>query len=73
MKKVISALTAAAMCASMSASAITVLAEYTAANTSFYLKVVDATAGTISEDGSKVTLQALLRLRMQSSRFRSSS
>jgi len=55
MKKVISALTAAAMCASMSASAITVFAEYTAANTSFYLKVVDATAGTISEDGTKIT------------------
>jgi len=55
MKKVISALTAAAMCASMSAGVINVFAEYTADNTSFYLKVVEASAGTISEDGSTVT------------------
>ncbi len=55
MKKVISALTAAAMCASMSASVMTAFAVYSANDVEFYLKVVDASAGTISADGTTIT------------------
>ena len=55
MKKVISALTAAAMCASMSASVMTAFAVYSANDVEFYLKVVDAGAGTVSADGTTVT------------------
>ena len=55
MKKVISALTAAAMCASMSASVMTAFAVYSAADTSFYLKVSDPGKGTLSEDGTTIT------------------
>ena len=55
MKKVISALTAAAMCASMSASVMTAFAVYTANDIEFYLKIAEAPGGTISADGTKVT------------------
>jgi len=54
MKKVISALTVAAMCASMSASVLPAFA-IDAANAEFYLKAVDAGKGTISADGATVT------------------
>ncbi len=55
MKKVISALTAAAMCASMSASVMTAFAVYSANDVEFYLKVASASAGTVSADGSTIT------------------
>jgi hypothetical protein len=54
MKKVISALTAAAMCASMSASVMSVFA-VDPAGAEIYLKATSAGAGTISEDGSTIT------------------
>ncbi|MCR5718090.1 MAG: hypothetical protein K6F80_03520 [Oscillospiraceae bacterium] len=54
MKKVISALTAAAMCASMSASVMSVFA-VDAAKAEIYLKAASASAGTLSEDGSTLT------------------
>ena len=55
MKKVISALTAAAMCASMSASVMTAFAAYSANDVTMYLKAIETSAGTISEDGKTVT------------------
>jgi hypothetical protein len=54
MKKVISALTVAAMCASMSASVLPAFA-IDAAKAEFYLKAVKADKGTISEDGATIT------------------
>jgi hypothetical protein len=54
MKKVISALTVAAMCASMSASVLPAFA-INAADAEFYLKAIDAGKGTISADGSTIT------------------
>ena len=54
MKKVISALTVAAMCASMSASVMPAFA-IDAANAEFYLKAVSADKATISADGATVT------------------
>jgi hypothetical protein len=55
MKKVISALTVAAMCASMAASTVPAFAVYKAGDVSTYLKVVEAGKGTVSADGSTVT------------------
>ncbi len=55
MKKVISALTAAAMCASMSASVMTAFAAYSANDVTMYLKAIDAGKGTISADGKTIT------------------
>jgi len=55
MKKVISALTVAAMCASMAASAVPAFAVYKAGDVSSYLKVIDAGKGTVSDDGKTVT------------------
>jgi hypothetical protein len=55
MKKVISALTAAAMCASMSASVMTAFAAYSANDASMYLQAIEAGKGVISEDGKTVT------------------
>ena len=51
MKKVISALTVAAMCASMAASTIPAFAVYKTGDVSSYLKVISASKGTISADG----------------------
>ena len=55
MKKVISALTAAVMCASMSVSVMPAIAAYTASDIDFYLGAVSAGKGTISADGSTIT------------------
>ncbi|MDE5564785.1 MAG: hypothetical protein K2I93_06485 [Oscillospiraceae bacterium] len=55
MKKVISALTVAAMCASMAASAMPAFAIYKGGEVGSYLKVVSADKGTISEDGKTIT------------------
>jgi hypothetical protein len=54
MKKVISALTVAAMCASMSASVMPAFA-INAADAEFYLKAAKADKGTISADGATIT------------------
>ncbi|MCR4645522.1 MAG: hypothetical protein K5695_08975 [Oscillospiraceae bacterium] len=58
MKKVISALTVAAMCASMAASAIPAFAVYKTGDVSSYLKVISASKGTISADGTTVTFDS---------------
>ncbi|MDE5737353.1 MAG: hypothetical protein K2H93_03205, partial [Oscillospiraceae bacterium] len=55
MKKVISALTAAVMTASMSASVISAFAEYTADNIGYYLKVTSEGNYTLSDDGKTIT------------------
>ncbi|MBP0972466.1 MAG: hypothetical protein J5851_01010 [Oscillospiraceae bacterium] len=58
MKKVISALTVAAMCASMAASTIPAFAVYKTGDVSSYLKVISASKGTISADGTTVTFDS---------------
>ncbi len=58
MKKVVSALTAAALCASMAATAASVFAAYTASDMAYSLRVVDTGAAgdyTVSADGSTIT------------------
>ncbi len=55
MKKVVSALTAAAMCASMAAGAASVFAAYEAKDMAYSLRVVEAGKGTVSADGSTIT------------------
>ena len=55
MKKVISALTAAVMTASMSASVISAFAEYTANDLGYYLKVTSEGNYTLSDDGKTIT------------------
>ena len=55
MKKVISALTVAAMCASMAASTVPAFAVYKEGDVSSYLKVISAGKGTVSADGKTVT------------------
>lgn len=57
MKKVISALTAVAMCASMSVSVLPAFAAYTASDIDFYLGVVGDSSGkgVVSADGSTIT------------------
>ncbi len=54
MKKVVSALTAAAMCASMAAGVVSVFA-YTADELTYSLKVVSDGSYTVSEDGKTIT------------------
>ncbi len=54
MKKVVSALTAAAMCASMAASVVSVFA-YSSDEIGFYLKVNSTGDYTVSEDGKTIT------------------
>jgi len=55
MKKVVSALTAAAMCASMAASAASVFAFYNTEDMTFSLRVAESSVGTVSADGSTIT------------------
>jgi hypothetical protein len=55
MKKVVSALTAAAMCASMAAGVMSVFAAYNSSDLGFYLKVVSDGNYTVSADGKTIT------------------
>ncbi|MBQ8012294.1 MAG: hypothetical protein IJ265_12135, partial [Oscillospiraceae bacterium] len=59
MKKVVSALTAAAMCASMAAGAASVFAYYDTPDMTFSLRVMDMGEGyNISADGSTITFDS---------------